>query len=212
MSRTSSLRNIKDLDKTYRAIAKKNIVIISLFITFFIGMIYGTIMLSYSSPINNTITSLSKEFFNTRINQPAMQTFLLSIFSSIIFLIILYLLGLCAISHPIVFFTIFFKGLGIGITVTHLYSTYKLKGILFALIIIIIPSIISTISIIIAGKEALRLSTLFLSKIFPKIDGELSPTTFKFYNIKFIILLIFIIISSIIDLICSVLFSRFFQL
>ncbi len=212
MSRTSSLKNIKDLDKTYKSIAKKNIVIISLFITFFIGMIYGTIILSYSSPINNIITSLSKEFFNTRINQPIIQTFLLSISSSIIFLIVLYILGFCAISHPMIFFTIFFKGLGIGITVTHLYSTYKLKGILFALVIIIIPSIISTVSIIIAGKEALRLSTLFLSKIFPKIDGELSPKTFKFYNLKFIILLIFIIISSIIDLVCSVLFSRFFQL
>lgn len=212
MQRTSKLSSIKDLDDTQKTISKKNSIIISLFLIFIIGMIYGTIVILYDNAISETLSVMVKDFLSQRNNQKVFQTLVSSFFSSFSILALIYLMGFWAISHPFIFFIIFFRGMGIGLILSYLYSTYAMQGVLFSLAIIILPSLMSTISIILASKESIRLSNLFLSRIFPKIQGEINKKSFTMYNIKYVILVSFILFSSIIDCICTLLFSRFFNL
>lgn len=212
MPRIDKIKNITNLDKSYKSVFKRNILLISIVIVFIIGMVYGTILITYESGIfNETLSYISKEFIDNRTNQSILQTFTNSFISSISILFILYITGFWAISHPLTYSIILFKGLGLGVIMSYMYSMHNITGIAFCIALIIPPTLVSLIAFIIGAKQTLCLSSMILSS-FKNKSNNLNLKIIKLYTLKYLVLFSFILISSAIDSLCTIIFAKFFNL
>lgn len=192
---------------------KKNYIFIAIVLLFIVGMVYGTLLIK-SQPVNllKQLNIITKEYASSHRTESVLVLMVNSFFSSMLFLVIPYLLGYSAIGQVGTLFVPLFKGLGLGATLGHLYLTYGLKGIGYSALIIVPQTAIALFAIIIACRESIKLSNLFFVSILPDREKVVTSNTVKMYNIKFIILLIFIVVSAIVDATFVALFSGMFQI
>lgn len=184
-----------------------------LFILFFIGMIYGALLVGLSdSGIQNKLAFLTQEFVNKRTEQSIVFTFFSSFGSSMMLLIILFLLGFWAIGQPAALFVPIFRGLGLGMSMAQMYVAYNFKGVLFCLILILPQVIISTIGLLLGTRESVRFSNVFFRYFLPGKYDPPESGLFKMYLLKFIVLTGFMAASAAVDGICTFLFAGFFQM
>ncbi|MDF2567696.1 MAG: hypothetical protein K0R90_1152 [Oscillospiraceae bacterium] len=192
---------------------KKNRLFLVLIVMFFIGMVYGAIVIRNGSQnLIGTLSFMTDGFVSKRSGQTLLSTLVGSFSSNFIFIFILFLMGFSAISQPFIFFSPCFYGLGVGLSMGYMYTYYGLKGVGFCGVMILPHACISALAIVLASKESIRLSNLFLSSVIKKIEGEISLKSIKLYCAKYLVILVFIIASAIIDSSFSFLFARFFVL
>jgi len=177
---------------------------------FFIGMLYGSLLVGFGEKeLLESLNFMTKGYLTGRVEQSFWQTFLNSLLSSGALLLLLFLFGFSGLSVPIVLFLPAFKGMGLGVSIGYLYTTYGWKGVAFCAVMLLPATIFSALAIILAARESLRLSILFLSTFIPRIRGTLSPKTVKQYCIKYGILLGVVLLSALIDSVTSFLFADF---
>lgn len=211
MARTS-VRIAASVEKLAAA-CKKNRVVVLTAALFFVGMVYGALLIGFGEEeLLSSLGVITKEYLTERTKQPIFDTFFSSLFSSGIFVLLLFLLGFGAISAPVILFLPFFKGLGLGASMGYLYAAYGLKGVAFSAAILLPAALFSSFAIILAAREAFRLSLLFLSGFVPRIRGTLSPRVIKLYCLKFLILFGIVLFSAVIDSAATFLFSGFLVL
>ncbi len=184
----------------------------AIFILFLLGMIYGAVMVSVSSQESlDKMSFITGQFIDKRAQQSIFLTFFNSLYSSGILLAALFVLGFCAIGHPVSLFIPFFRGLGLGLSMGYLYQNDGLKGVVFCLLLIIPQAFFSTLSLILATRESVRFSNLFLSLLFPKkLEQSQAPHLLKLYLTKFGVLAGLIAVSALVDSVCTFLFAGFF--
>ncbi len=192
------------------AALKKNKLTVTMAALFFVGMTYGSIIVGFGDEkLLHTLAFMTKGYMAGRVEQSLAETFLNSLYTSGAFVLLLFLLGFSAISIPAILFLPLFKGLGLGLSVGYLYITYGVKGVAFTAAVILPAALLSTFAIILAGREAFRLSVLFLSSFIPRLSGTITPRTVKLYCAKFLVLAGIVLISAIIDCAVTFLFSGF---
>lgn len=192
------------------AALKKNKLTVTMAALFFVGMTYGSIIVGFGDEkLLHTLAFMTKGYMAGRVEQSLAETFLNSLYTSGAFVLLLFLLGFSAISIPAILFLPLFKGLGLGLSVGYLYITYGVKGVAFTAAVILPAALLSTFAIILAGREAFRLSVLFLSSFIPRLSGTITPRTVKLYCAKFLVLAGIVLISVIIDCAVTFLFSGF---
>lgn len=213
MNRTSVIINQRENVKKFERVFKGNFLFYFLIGLFFVGMLYGVLVInSYGSSLNDILSSMINTFVDSRLEQSLFSTFITSFNSSLILIVISFLFGFCSISQPLTMLIPVFRGLGLGLCMGYLYSGYGFKGVGFSLILIIPHMFISTLAIIISSKESIKLSNLFLGTFVAKLSNSITFKSVKLYCIKHSILLLFIFISAIIDCLFTFLFARFFIL
>lgn len=193
------------------SVSRKNKLLFSLFLLFFFGVLYGALIVSYGSPqLIETLSFMKESFLSLRAEQSLLQTFLRSFGIHAALLTLLFLCGFSAISHLVSFGMPAFYGLGFGLSVGYLYASMGAKAILFTVVIILPHSIISTVALVLASRESIRLSNLFLAGFIPKLSGSISLQAVKLYTLKYVILLLFLLAASFLDGLFTFLFARFF--
>lgn len=191
----------------------KNIILISMFILFVVGMIYGTLLSkSGSTELIDDLGIITKGYIDNRANQTLLKIFSGSFCSSMIFLIIPYLLGFSAIGQIGTALVPIFKGLGLGATMGCLYQNYGLSGIGYSALIIVPQTVIALFAIMTACRESVKLSNLIFLTFFPSKGKSVCLNTIKLYHIKFFILLLFILFSAVIDTFTGLFFSGVFKI
>ncbi len=211
MSRTSVqlARSVENM----AASMKKNKITVLVSVLFFAGMLYGALLIGFGEKgFLDSLGFMTKGYADGRTGQTVLTTFFNSFVSAGTFILLLFLLGFSAISAPLILFLPFFRGLGLGASIGYLYTAYGLKGVAFCAAIILPAALFSTFAVILAGREALKLSFLFLSAFIPKMKGEISPRAVKLYCVKFLVLMGIILISALIDCGVTFLFSGFLVL
>lgn len=189
---------------------RKNLPFLALFLLFLTGMVYGVLMLRGGS-LFELLHSYSVNYLATIRENTLFQNFF-SLFSSAFFYLLgAYLLGFSAIGQPFILLLPFFRGLGLGAFMGYFYVTYGLRGIGCCLLVVLPAALVALLALIIGCRESLRLSILLFSGFRSGKSASLGRNTLKLYHLKFLILIVFALISAILGTVCILLFAGLFQ-
>jgi stage II sporulation protein M len=186
---------------------RKNSLLIFLWIILLAGLITGTFCAKTASDsLLKNLNFLFNSNFNNRMSQPLIATFSTSIASSFIFVLLTMLMGTSIWGVFLVPSASFFKGFGLGVSSGFMYVAFSFKGILFNLIVVLPGMFISSMALIIAGREAIKFSSLLL-KTQTKRQRMPEIKSYFLSNSKVFIL---IAISALVDTLLSWCFSSIF--
>lgn len=182
-------------------------------ILFFLGMIYGALLIGLGqAQTQEQLSFLTEQFINKRAEQSIFYTFIGSFNSSAVLLLGSFLLGLSAVGQPGALALPVFNGLGLGLSMAYLYSTQGFQGILFTLVLILPSAIISTIALVLATNESVRFSNSIFRMLFPGKYEAPSSNHLKLYLMRFGVLLLFDVAAALVDSVFTFLFAGFFSI
>lgn len=191
----------------------KNLVFYVLFFAFFIGMSYGALLAhSNESGLFEQISGITQEYQLSQSTQPLGITFWNSFLSVFLFLLVPYFFGYSALGQMVTIGIPLFKGLGLGCALGSLYLQYGIKGVTYSALLIVPYTVIALFGILIACRESIRLSNLFFFGMLSKSENRVDIHAIRLYNIKFLILCGIGLLSSLINVITTLLFSKMFQI
>lgn len=175
----------------------KKLISILLFILILCGVIFGVwLMYSNSEFVSLHSNVLTQGFTESTSNRTLLDVFFNSLSWTSYILILLYLCGYSAISHPISLFLIFTRGVALGTSASTIYIEYGSKGILILISMVMFHAITSSVVLIFAVMQSLMQSTTIAYNIFGRSSDLIN---IKRYNLKFMLYAIVIFLSSIID-------------
>lgn len=174
---------------------------INTFIMFIIilGIISGSLFLVVLKDNDKTLVIEKINTFFTNIstnNINNLEAFKNAFIENIIFVLLIWILGMSIIGIIINIFMIYLKGFIIGFSLSSFFLVYKYKALLAGLIYVFPTSIINILVSLILGVYSVLFTINLLKIIFIK-DKELNMKRFiKKYILVLIISIILIIISS----------------
>ena len=140
-----------------------------------------------------------------------LKIFFSSFLASLIMLLPLYISGASILGVAAVPFTVMLRGAVLGSLCGYIYKTFSLKGVAFNAMILIPGTLISYVAYLFAAKISVLFSLDFIKLIFPKCRPLNLYGSFKDYTYKFLFIIIFMVLSSLVDGAFSYLFIKFFN-
>ncbi len=172
------------------------------------GVIIGTLAFCGMDKIlTSNISFVTKSFMSLRADQSATEVFLQTLMKSVGQLFFVFLLGFWAVAQPIEFFIPLFNGLGLGSTFAQIFALEGVKAFGVISLLILPYVLISTFALVIAIRESIRLSNILFKNLITTNKNIIMRQTTKLYCQKFLVLFIIMVIASIVDGICALLFS-----
>lgn len=173
-----------------------------------VGVLIGT--LAFCNMSTGEISDLSfitQGFIKNRAAQTFFETLSASFTSAGFLVLLCFLLGFGAISQPAELLIPIFRGIGLGTSIAYIYTSYGTRGFFITLVIIVPHAVISSVAIVIAARESMRMSNLFTGYAFTSGRETEMRTNIKLYLLKFLVLFAIIGISSFLDSILTFLFA-----
>ena len=161
-----------------------------------------------SSDLMIKLLSIFNNYREVCANQALIINFFNSFFTSFIYLILTYALGLCAVGTPAICAVPLVRGMGIGVISAYMYNVYSLSGLGYCALIIYPGLIISLIIMVMYCSESACMSKDMLMLISFKNDD--CSTSLKKYTARYLIFCLMSIIPALTDAVFILLFSRFF--
>ena len=177
---------------------KKQFIII--FVICIVAFIIGVLLPSILNEENRKIiqTSLNSFFDTIKNNQLKTNELLFKILTSnIIIDLILWLLGISIIGIPIVIILLGYKSLSLGFTISSIISTYKLNGVIKALIYIV-PNIINLFIFFVISYYSISFSLMLFNYLFGKKEYNKRIIVNRYLKLL-VISIIILIFSSVIE-------------
>lgn len=192
-------------------IQNKAFIILSSFLLFgiFIGAISSE---NFSSTTFDKINNIFLSNICVRESSSIIHIFVLSLSSSFLFILVAFFMGLSMWGCILVPLVPLIRGFCLGISQSYIFSTYGLKGLAFQILILLPGVFISSVSILLMSREAMRLSHNFSNfMLFGRREpfGKLSDI--KMYLLRTGCVLTISVFSSVVDIILNMLFLRFFH-
>lgn len=204
MNRTNNLSLSRT--KPHLPPGNPNLLLIALATLFITGLVIGAICVHTAGhTILEKLTQMFQNYSQIRTQQSMLLNFSNSFATGAGCILVLYLCGLSAWgSIPSLLIPVF-KGMGLGIICGTLYADYGVHGFGYCALVIMPGALLSTIAILLPAKEAIRWSAAIFNKIC--LSRESHSERFRNYSIKFLILLLFVAVSSVVDMLAIRLFS-----
>lgn len=177
---------------------KKQFIII--FVICVVAFIIGVLLPSILNEENRKIiqTSLNSFFDTIKNNQLKTNELLFkTLTSNIIIDLILWLLGISIIGIPIVIVLLGYKSLSLGFTISSIISTYKLNGVIKALIYIV-PNIINLFIFFVISYYSISFSLMLFNYLFRKKEYNKRVIVNRYLKLL-VISIIILIFSSVIE-------------
>ncbi|MGN0661426.1 MAG: stage II sporulation protein M [Oscillospiraceae bacterium] len=172
------------------------------------GVLLGTVLVWILNDSQQTsLKAITQGFVESRANQGFLEIASSSFFSAAVYLIIAFFLGFCAISQPISLLLPFFKGMGLGLSMAQIYLEYGFSGIYICLASILPNALIVIFAVILAARESIRLSNVFLHSAMRGSSGE-ERGLVKNYLLKFTILFLMALAAAVADGVLCLIFSK----
>lgn len=170
-----------------------------LFSLFLCGVILGAFLIkNVNDEIENALTALVKSYITTKSENGFLTCFSGCFVFLLIFLIIAFLFGMCAIGTPFVWSVPVIFGIFCGGYISLLVINYGFKGILYCILVDLIPYAITAASLVRCCCESTSLSI----NLFTCIAGESAlrgRNIFKEYALKYLVLCIPVILGALIS-------------
>lgn len=194
-----------------KGFVSNNKTLVVLMCSLILGIIWGSFLLKNADASTKSyIDILFLNNFKPEIKSTPWMIFVSSISSTFIFIIMVFFMGLSAWGFVLIPFIPVLRGLCIGFCESYLYSSFGMKGLIFHLSVLFPGIILSSLAIILMSKEAMRISYNISSMIFLYDNKNDRKDLFKVYMMRTGCVMIIIVVSSVIDLIFSLLFSGLF--
>lgn len=167
---------------------KKYIFLIGLAV---VGILFGIVFaflisnndkLLVESSINNFFTAISHNEIHY------MDGFFNGLSAGIIYVFIIWFLGISIIGIPIILFLLFMKGFIMGFSIGSILSIYKIKGILGAILYIFPHHILSIIAYLLLSYFAIMFSKRLFDYLFLKKEVGLKKLMQKYIKVLIICL------------------------
>jgi stage II sporulation protein M len=197
----------------YEVIREKRLYLF-LTIMLFMGVISGSIFLTVLKEADKLSVTNHLVAFFTEIKNNNIQyslAFKNSVSSNLLFIILIWLLGISVIGIPIIIFIVFIKGFIIGFSVGAIILQYKIIGLLGALAYIFPHIIISSFIILILSCYALYLSFNIFWSIVQRKNMNFKNIINR-YSFIMLISIIGMILASFFEVFLSPYFIKFFLL
>lgn len=203
-------KTLRPGDSIVMAINQNNTLILITF-SFLFGLMIGVLTFKlkntvegfYSGEFKNFTAGLQGGFWSILIN---------SIMDILPFTAAVLLSGTCMIGSVLTPVIIAVRGATLGMIMGYVYVNYSLTGIVFNVLIIIPPALVSTLALILSGREAFSFSLLLARLITPKSKSELLYNDFKLYCMRQLIVLGFFFVSVILQAVMALAFYSFFDI
>ena len=191
---------IKYLNET---IKKEKNILIFILITFFLGLILGSLFINFITEDDKKLLVEQLELFLSNVKNLTKDVFGIKVFSEEILnngfqLFIIFVLGISMIGLPVVIIIMFFKGFMLGTTLATIILKYQFKGIIGSFLYVFPCYIFNIIIYIFISFFAVHASIKFLKALFKK-DNLNFKSFFGRYLLSFIISMFLMIIVCLLD-------------
>lgn len=203
--------NLKSFNSVF-VFLKKNWCSILLSLCFVLGISFGTFNAEENEKLNYLAKNYLIHYMSARTEGSFFTVFSASLLLSAAFLIIIFAAGTSVIGVTLVPILTMLRGVIFGALVSILYSQYELKGIAFNALILIPPTLISVLMMIFAGRESILFSLKVIHITLPQSTPENLSYSFGFYCKRYLIYLIFTLVSALLDGWLSIKLISFFNL
>lgn len=168
--------------------------LIALLISFVFGMFFITIL---SSADKVTLKEYITNFF-TSIKQGKIISLYKTLINNNIGILITALLAFSVILFPLVIVIIFYKGFTLAFTITSLIYTFKIKGIILAIIYVFPSLIFNLVFYFIMCYYSFKLSLILFNKVINKDTTNINKFLKK-YLVIILVCTIFVSLFSLYD-------------
>lgn len=164
-----------------------------------LGLILGAVFSGKQTLDGLDLSVFFNNFLLSHRNGSFLNVFLNALSSGFLYILFCFFSGMFALGGLSNALIILFKGSSVGLLMGYSYLFYGLKGLAFAFIIILPGAFVACIAFILSCKESFLFSLNFF-RLFTKQPTLKSVVQdFKLYCIKFVIYLILIILSALLD-------------
>ena len=189
---------MKIMDKLKIKVKLDKKILLFLLILLIIGITVGSIFVTI---LNQSDKSLVNEHLNDFLNSVEGNKLDFSLalknnlVSNILYVLIIWLLGISVIGLPIIIFMFFSKTFILGFSVGAIISTFKTKGILFSLIYTFPGQVISLLFLILIVMYSMSFSFKMIYLIFKKKTLDFKIVMNKYFKVLLVVLIAIILMS-----------------
>ena len=167
----------------------------SLLVSGLIGLIFGALFITILKESDKTLLiNHINSFFESIKNGSYKTNFNNILFSNLLLVIIIAILGFSIIGIPVIIAILFYKTFSLSFTVTSLLYNFKIQGILISFVYIFPHLILNLIFYFILIYYSFKLSILLINLLLNR--KELNKKFLKKYLIIIVISMLFITISA----------------
>lgn len=190
----------------------KNRLLIVLALSFVLGLIIGTVTYSKSELSVTIAEDALTEFIADRAGESFLSIFFSAVFSGLLFMLTLFLSGTSLLGIVLSPLLVALRGFMYSNMAAYLYSSYGVKGIAFHAVIIIPPAVIFSLALLLAARYSISFSSVIARLTLPRSAPASLYEDFRRYCIRYSLLILLIIFSSLIDAVLSKSFISSFEL
>jgi len=183
----------KVMDKLNNKISINKNLFVFLIVLLLIGVISGTIFTTILNLEDKNLITEKLNLFLDNIeknNIDYIAALKNNLSTTIIYIIVLWLLGISVIGLPIIITMFFSKSFILGFTIGSILTTYKTKGILFSLIYVFPGNIINLLLYLFLTMYAMSFSVKLIIAIFKKRTIDFKHVMNRYFKILLLVLVI----------------------
>ena len=195
----------------FNKLFEKNKIIILMLFAFITGIIIGTVLFGKNEAVGSLAERIFSDYYSVRQKRAFFKIFFSSFLTSLVMLLPVYISGASILGVAAVPFTVMLRGAILGSLCGYIYKSFSLKGVAFNAMILIPGTLISYVAYLFAAKISVLFSCDFIKLIFPKCRPLNLYGSFKDYTYKFLFIIVFMILSALVDSTFSYLFIKFFN-
>lgn len=172
------------------------------------GIIAGTIAVCSADSLDAVNKSaLTQNLLKTSEIKTIFQIYLNAFVPLAAALILQYICGFSALGQPLTIAGIIYRGVSTGISASIFYLMLGIKGFLAILIMLFPFAAVSSVILILGGRESIKFSNMFMNFALNKNVEEDKRFGIKLYTVKFIVLIVLSLIAAAADSIITYFFT-----
>lgn len=168
------------------------------------GFLLGSILYGYMDRgMIQDLSNTQSGYVLIRQEMDFSQILFRTLSSSSLFLLVLFISGVCAVGHPFIFGTLVLRGLGLGVVMSQMYSRFGIKGMIYGTVLVLPNGLVCTLVLVLGAREAICLSNQYAS--FTLTDRQMCglKETIRIYCAKFLVLEAVLAVSAGADCVIS---------
>lgn len=154
------------------------------------GVLFGTLIYCYvSEDTLKTLSVIRDDFLAARLGDDFGRALIKSFGASFVFLLAVFLLGLCALGQPFTVLVLLYRAVGIGAAAASVFSAYGKEGIRVFSFLLLPEGAAGLMILSLAARESLAMSGIVFKTLISDTSERCMADISKLYCVKMLILL-----------------------
>lgn len=154
------------------------------------GVLFGTLIFCYAN--DNTLSSLisiREGFIDSRLTDDFGGQLLRSFGTGALFMLAVFLLGLCALGQPFTVLVVIYRAVGIGAAAASVFSAYGKQGLRETAFLLMPEGAAGLLILILAARESVSMSGIVFRTLLSDNNSRHMADITRLYSVKMLVLL-----------------------